>query len=529
MWATNYVYLFCWHNSLDTMSSGVFPENLRYISSLGRYNTERRPVIRQYFASRISDDEFTHEKLGIAEIKEFASQKQSRAKDTAPDFEEMFQESLLTLPEDINPQDFQGYLLFRYSHLEEPLSDQDEFAISDLLSFEALLRDTILEEPEPVLSDLNRFESKEDYADFSNIEEPSKQFQQTWNRRVTLSRKEIIKSFVEGTLPDDPAIDPSRHQERIETAQDILEFLSHSGENSSLDFFSNPVFQVKESEERKIVVPFPEVLLTTAQYRIEEFVGQFKQVQEVENREKGSVVEDLAQELLQQIPSRNFVKEFEYIHDPNPGEADGLLFFEDSYWVAEVKSHPIFRKVPNRVELIKSRFTQKVTQAANQIQNTMGYLDSLDDEFGLVYNLTGNKNSGEMDTGGIVILDGFLPTLYSGNERADQQLGMGELHDHIEEHERIVVITLYDLYQLIQEDEANLFDEYLLWRTGYEGNMPVWGFSEREYWAFYFDNYRTNDEFRQGVEEAAEKDIITVYISARFNDKSHIDGLTNSE
>lgn len=197
--------------------------------------------------------------------------------------------------------------------------------------------------------------------------------------------------------------------------------------------------------------------------------------------------------------------------------------------MAEVKFHPIFRKIPSRVELIKSRFTQKVTQAADQIQNTLGYLDSLDDEFGLVYNLTGNKNSDEMDTGGIVILDGFLPTLYSGNERADQQLGMGDIHDHLAEHERIVVITLYDLYQLIQEDEANLFNEFLLWRTGYEGNMPVWGFNEREYWAFYFDNYRPSDEFRQGVEEAAKKDIITVYISARFNDKSHLQSLTNRD
>ncbi|ADQ69117.1 hypothetical protein C499_05965 [Halogeometricum borinquense DSM 11551] len=70
-----------------------------------------------------------------------------------------------------------------------------------------------------------------------------------------------------------------------------------------------------------------------------------------------------------------------------------------------------------------------MTQAVDQIDNALDYLDSLDDEFGLVYNLTGNKNSGEMDTDGIVILDGFLPTLYSGNERADQQLGMGKIHD----------------------------------------------------------------------------------------------------
>lgn len=130
-----------------------------------------------------------------------------------------------------------------------------------------------------------------------------------------------------------------------------------------------------------------------------------------------------------------------------------------------------------------------------------------------------------MDAGGIIVLDGFIPTLFSGNERADCELGMEQIHQKLTADERLVVITLYDLYQLIQEEEIGDFGEFLLWRTGYDGNIPVWGYSEREYWAFYFDNYRNDEEFQEGVEKAAEKEIITVYISQRFNDKSHLQEL----
>lgn len=163
----------------------------------------------------------------------------------------------------------------------------------------------------------------------------------------------------------------------------------------------------------------------------------------------------------------------------------------------------------------------KVIQAVDQTRKTLDYLNNLEGDFGLLYNLTGNKNYDHMNTGGVIILDGFLPTLFSGNERADRTLGLDEIHDHIFDDERIVVITLYDLYQLIQQQEIDLFNEFLQWRTGYRGNIPVWGYSEREYWAFYFDNYRNDDEFQSGVELAAEKEIITIYISARFNDKPY--------
>ena len=507
--------------------SDIFIHNTTYLSCLARYNTERRPVIRQYFDSRLRKNRINTQETSIDEVRAFAAQKKPAVEEDDFGFDEIFQEILLTLPEDINPQDYQGYLLFRYSHLEQSLEEKGEFAVYDLLSFEALLRDRILEETGLILSDLHLSEDKEEYVDFSSIEEPSDQFRQKWCERITLDAQQILNEFVEGTLPDDPTFDPELIEERIGIGQSILEFLSSPAEgDAEMDFFSNPLFQASEAGS-EVIVPFPEVLLTTAQYRIEEYIGQFEDIQEIENQEKGDVVEGLAQDLLERIPSRNFVREFQYIHDPHPGEADGVLFFDNSYWAVEVKSHPIFRKIPGQTELIKDRYAEKVTQAIGQTRRAEDYLDSLDDEFGLIYNLTGNKNPDSMDSGGIIILDGFIPTLFSGNERADRELGVGQIHQQISEDERLVVITLYDLYQLLQEDEIEQFNEFLLWRTGYGEKFPIWGYNEREYWAFYFDNYLDDDEWEEGLETAVDKEIITFYISERFNDKHHLQNLVD--
>jgi len=510
---------------MNRMVSEHLRENLIFLSSLGQYNTERRPVIRQYFDQQLSSEVLGQKEVDASDVREFGDQKKSISEGGDVDFNEIFQEILLTLPEDINPQDFQGYLLFRYNHLNDPLEELGYFTIYDLLSFEALLRDAVLEDTGLLLSDLHRFESREEYADFSDIHEPSDQFEQQWRKKVVLDVQAVLREFVEGTLPDDPTFDPNQHEERIETGREILEFLSYSGDSTTtMDFLSNPLFQLG-GDSSEIVVPFPEVLLTTAQYRIEEYVSRCESVQEIENHRKGDVVEELAQNLLTQIPNRNFVKEFEFIHNPNPGEADGILFFDSSYWVIEIKSHPIFRKIPNQIELVKNRFTDKAVQAIEQIDTAQDYLESLDDEFGLMYNLTGNRNWPSMEAGGIIILDGFIPTLFSGNERVDQELGVGQVHQHLANNDRVVILTLYDLYQLLQEEEIENIDEFLLWRTGYDKSFPIWGYSEREYWAFYFDNYRDNEEWEEALETAVEKDIVTIYTSERFNDKSHLQNL----
>jgi len=419
-------------------------------------------------------------------------------------------------------QDFQSYLLLRYHHLEDSLEEMGEAGIHDILSFEALLLDSVLEREAdtPILDQIARPSSKEEYLDFSVIEEPPREFREAWESAITFDRKEVLRDFVIKTYPDDPLTDPEYASERIDIARDILEILSCSYiDPGRFDFLLNPIYPIGDGT---LVVPFPDVLISTAQYRIEEYLSELQEVQEKDNLKKGETVEDLSHQLLQRIPSRNFIKQFYYIGDRNHGEADGLLLFEDSYWIVEVKSHPLFRKIPSNLDVVHRRFVEKTGEAVDQVERGHRYLEDETEEFGLVYNLTGDKSRSEAQTGGIIILDGFLPTLYSGNERADRQMGTGALHDKIDPDDRILVLTLYDLYQLTEQQEVDQFEDFLLWRTDYEGTMPVWGYSEREYWAFYFDLYCDDEEFRNAVDESAAKDIVTIYISERFNDKSHL-------
>lgn len=508
------------------MDSQPFEENLSYLSTLGRYNTERRPLIREYFNQQLLDGHLSEEIVSIEDVREFAKEETPNEQDDNLGFNEAFERALLTLPEDINPQDFQQYLLFRYDHLEQPLKEANQFAIYDLLSFEALLRDTVLGDTDTISSEVHRFISKEEYIEPASIHESSDQFSERWASNIRVDTQQILNEFVERTLPDDPTLGPERVDERITAGQEILAFLTYSSDHSAqMDFFSNPLYREKE-DRSKVLIPFPELLLTTAQYRIEEYIAQFDEVQATEDQQKGDLVEELAQALLQQIPSRNFIKNFQYVHDPHPGEADGVIFFDDAYWTVEVKSHPIFRKIPQQIELVKKRYLDKVTQALTQTRRANEYLCSVDD-LGLVYNLTGQKSPNSMETGGLVVLDGFIPTLFSGNERADSQLGMGELHEELATDERLVVITLYDLFQLLQEEETEYFDSFLRWRTDYGGDHPIWGYNEREYWAFYFDIFRGSEQWTDALETAVEKEIITIYISERFNNKSHLENLVD--
>jgi hypothetical protein len=90
------------------MVSERLRENLIFLSSLGRYNTERRPVIRQYFDQQLRTEELGQKEVDASDVREFGDQKKLLSEESDTDFNEIFQEILLTLPEDINPQDFQG-------------------------------------------------------------------------------------------------------------------------------------------------------------------------------------------------------------------------------------------------------------------------------------------------------------------------------------------------------------------------------------------------------------------------------------
>lgn len=109
---------------------------------------------------------------------------------------------------------------------------------------------------------------------------------------------------------------------------------------------------------------------------------------------------------------------------------------------------------------------------------------------------------------------------------------MGEIYQAVKEEDRILLITLFDLFELAnQTDELDRFEDYLLWRTDYGFDMPVFSFNERDYWAMFFDNYDSNESLQEVIDDAAEKESLITYISNRFNDKPYLpdDGFDESD
>jgi hypothetical protein len=81
------------------------------------------------------------------------------------------------------------------------------------------------------------------------------------------------------------------------------------------------------------------------------------------------------------------------------------------------------------------------------------------------------------------------------------------------------VFNYFDLRTIINQHDARLFEDFLIWRS--QKNMPIYAFDECDYWAFY-TNMRMDKNFKKGFKLAQEKDNLILYISERFNDKSHL-------
>jgi len=380
-------------------------------------------------------------------------------------------------------------------------------------------------------SDFHVFEDKREFVQLDDFEEPGELFQSRWWSCIQFSRSELIDEFLARTAGQ-PATEEWSLSEVIDSANSMLPFLTkplNEDENyGKFQYFHTPIFETPGSEN-SLIVPFPNLLVTTAQIRIERLFQENDGLRTVEDDRKGDLVEDLVLDAFGVFENRNLLRSFHFT-DPHPREADGLLFFENSYWAIEVKSHPIFRKLPNNIETALHRYEGKVKTAINQGAKALDFLRG--DGRNLFSHLIDSDSPEEMDRGVIVLLDGLLPTLFSQNRRADEIFGISSLYENVSEEDRVYILTLFDLYELAdQVEELDRLEDFLLWRTDYGFKMPVHAFNEREYWAMYFDNYSQDEEFRKAIDGAAEKDMLVPYISQRFNDKPYLpeDGFQEPE
>jgi hypothetical protein len=530
------------------MHGSKFERNIKYISALSRYNTERRQVLMSFFDENLDQENLYEETISRETISTFAengldmskSEYESLEPEQRIDEKEVMDRFILTMPGSIPHSDFFNYLLDRYSPIDDRAKAELGFHIGLMINWEDFLTE-IIEQREiskGTFQEIHKFTTSEGYFDRGFLEVPNKEFMKRWWECITFRKEDMIEYFSEtSTLEEDVY---SELEELNAGVPDLAEVLPTQKEikseielvldRYSLDLSNNrdykdhqllltPYIPLKNSKY-DFAVPFPDTLVTTLHFRIENAITKNDNLRSTEDSEKGDIVENSTAQLLQNIPCKNFVEDLHYVHDPKQGQMDGLLLYEDSCWVVEIKSHPIFRKIPTNAELVKTKFIDKVEKGIQQGHRGLDFLFSKETD--LIYNLTANKNPDRMHKGILVVLDGFIPVMLSQNGMFDAGLGTDELYNDIPEEYRIYTISSVDLFVLLQQPEIESFEDFLIWRTDHRNEFPIVSYDEREYWAFYFDNYLREEKRREAFELSIEKEITTFYISERFNQKNHL-------
>jgi hypothetical protein len=337
---------------------------------------------------------------------------------------------------------------------------------------------------------------------------------------------EVLSSSINRINPKNKKLTDFRFLE----GWNVLQFLTKdlNQKNQEFGFLLKPLIRYEKKADGKTyyIAPFPRILGTTIQVRIENLIQGSVELSKADEETKGKLVERIGGEVLTRLPNRNIIRNFKYKIGEHQFETDILLLLEDSIWAVEIKSHPIFRRIPSEFEKLIPSFVAKAVEGVNQGRRTLDWISKNTD---LMYSLNCRKNPNEMTKGVIVLLDGLLPTFFTQNEFVDCQIhGIDLLYEYIKEPVRTYLLTILELETLTMQYDSDNFESFLLWRTKYFGKMPIIAFDEKEYWAYF--NNPEHDEETKFLDERIEKGslVLVNYISSRFTSKDYLKRINKS-
>jgi len=525
--------------------SDVYLNNILFLSSLAQYNSERKQLILNFCDFAVKQRTLHHRPVTLEDVQEFCVRNTMRAKDPRGLKEIMIQDNILTLLGSVSLNRNLGYVTTRYNHIDRSFLTKYGFHIGSLAMMERVLKEMIYAKSNflDVSKRIYRFKSKEEYVNLCFLAEPDITFQSKWNACITISERELLGAYIQAWREFDvyykivSAIDWKVDSEeelirlRLEEGTKILEKLSLdpelNEERKTAQIFLKPLIKThhENNGETHYIVPFPYVLGSTIQFRLENYIQESRKISKIEEKSKGKVVEFLATQILALYPNKNVVKNFRYKIGEKIYESDVLLLLDRSIWIVEVKSHPIFKKVPFRMNKILPIFMDKIQEGLEQGERTLDFLKGKRDT---LFNLGCERGFEGLIKGIIVAFDGFLPTLLTLNEKHDRLLGTNKIYKAIPEATRLYVATLLDLYFLYIQPDIGSFEEFLIWRTNHVGKFPIVSYDETEYWAFFNDRYLKDRTIRETFPQLVEKEISVSYISARFNRKDYLAKIAKS-
>jgi len=380
------------------------------------------------------------------------------------------------------PQEFVlEYILHKFSPFSAYFEDVYGINFHSLYTFAFKLKDYLEYKKCSLgfLDEVYKFKSKKEYADLGFVSIPSRDYIKNWSNIITFSVKEMKRLL------------PEICEKDVEGTIDIL---SRTVGEGNVDIHLKPLLRL----DRDTFILLNPNYIIRGLPSIYEFL--FKKVRKyVEN--KGKTFEKLVQLTIKNLPFKLLAYNVEYGKDY---ETDAFIKFNKSAWFVEVTSHPpSSRALEGDSKSIKRDLEKSVKRCIRQGERGLenSYRDPLK-------TLSANTDV----KGVIVVLDGTYP-----------QLNMNVLFSFYDEKPfPIYVINWFDLRTLVDQPEVNRFEDFLLWRTGVKP-MPILCFDEKDYWAFYFDNYITNRSIRRSFKYLLDKRITVLYISQRFNRKEYLE------
>nr|MDO8099653.1 hypothetical protein [Candidatus Njordarchaeota archaeon] len=495
----------------------------------------------KFYDSSMSNGNMFQKAISLQDISEYGKRTRETRKKPEDLKTEVLEEMLLTIPGASNFSWSMRYTVERYGLIDSFL-EVAGFSMRSLMTLEGVIAGLVQMNAgsDKLLGEVHQF-TPEDYVDSYHVSEPSKVFESKWSWCITLSEKEIVQSFAQSYSMTDASIDAlSSSKIKVDSEEELLDlrllelrsalgFLSVDSESTSnkpFDFILRPLVKCRsERNEVYYIVPFPMLLGSMMQIRVENLIQNSEKIRKEDESSKGKRVETLASDILFQFPNTNMVKSLRYKIGKQSFESDILLILEDSFWAVEVKSHPLFRKIPFEIDRLSAAYAEKVLEGLEQGRRTLDWVSQQND---LLYSLNCHKNPRDMIKGVIVLLDGYVPTLLTQNERFDRTFpGTDIIYDQMKEPVRIYVLTIEELHTLVMQHDKDSFEKFLIWRTNYFRKMPLTAYEEKEYWAFF--NNPKNKEMLDNFPKLIHNNNTILYVSGRFSDKDYRREMDESE
>jgi len=376
------------------------------------------------------------------------------------------------------------YIVGKFSSFEKYFERTYSFDMYSPLLFAFVLNEYI-EFKKRLLnfSDASAFKSTEEYIDIGYVSIPSKKYIEKWRNISTLSESEIRR------------ITPLCKSDMDKVIELLSIDINDLGVRKEYNLHIKPLLKVGDT----LILLAPYYIIKGLPSIYELLFRGVKKYRE----KKGKYFEKLSQDTIKHLPFELLAYNVKY----SGGETDAILRFRDSVWFVEVRSHPPSEKaLKGDWKAIEKDLNRTIKKCISQGEKC---LKNLDKEPLKTFSRSAKTK------GIIVILDGVYP-----------QLNPNIVFTFHKKDFPVYIINWFDLRVLMEQPEVEHFEEFLLWRK--KKPMPIICLDEKDYWAFYFDRYKSG-QMKQVFRHLQKNQNPIFYISRRFNSKEYLRDLVKGQ